>query len=369
MTVNIIGSGISGLSLAAFLSKHGIYCKVIEQRSKVGGNCSSHIDYGIEVHDYGPHVFHTSNANVWKFIQQFAEFNQFKLEVLSYHNNKLYHLPFGLDLVNSFFNKCLKPNNLDNFLKTKRYNISNPSNLEEHALSLVGKELYEAFIKGYTIKQWNTNPKKLPVNIIKRLPFRNTYNNNYFNDMYQGIPIGGYQKMLEKMVDSPLIDIQLNLKFSLDQINKDDWYFYSGQIDKLMDFKYGKLEWRSLDFKFNTLDQDFFQAGPIINYPNIDIQYTRICEYKHFHPENIITDKTIISYEFPQEYTGLNEAYYPVNTPQNIQIYHRYVDELHVRFPKIILCGRLAQYKYFDMDDAIENALKIGEDFLTNYII
>ena len=362
--IHIIGSGFTGLTIANILAKHNINVVIYEQRGKIGGNCSSHEEDGIEVHEYGPHIFHTSDSEVWKFVQQYADFNQFKHEVLSNCNGKVYHLPFGLDLVNSFFNVSLKPNELEDFLSSKRIRISNPQNLEEQALSLVGKEIYEAFIKGYTQKQWNANPKDLPAYIIRRLPFRNTYNNNYYDDLYQGIPIDGYQKMFERMADSPFIDVKLNTSFTMNDINNDDIYFYAGQIDRLMNFKYGMLEWRSLQFDFKTISVPVFQGNSVMNYPDLDVPYTRICEYQFFHPERKLTNKTILSYEYPASYDKYHEAYYPIDTKENVGLYNRYVDEFHKAYPNVILCGRLAQYKYFDMDDAIKNAMDIANAFI-----
>lgn len=371
MKVNIIGAGISGLTIAAKLAQNKIHCKLIESRSKVGGNCSSHFDGEIEVHDYGPHIFHTSNDEVWSFIQQYSKFNSFQLNVLAQHNGKKYHLPFGLDLVNSFFNIDLPPFELENFLAHKRDNsIKHPQNLEEQALKLVGKEIYEAFIKHYTTKQWNADPKTLPAYIIKRLPFRSTYDNNYFNDIYQGIPVDGYQRMFEKMCNSKYIQLKLLQHFKLDDIANDEIYFYTGPIDKLLDFKFGALSWRSLKFEYEKHNVDSYQGCAIVNYVEKDVSYTRIYEYKHFHPETSYAQhKTIICKEYPAEYSDTYEPYYPIETQQNIDLYNKYVKMLKKSYPNIILCGRLAQNKYLDMDDAIANALQTVNLFFTQKLI
>lgn len=364
----VIGAGLYGCTIANLFASIGIHVILIDKRQKIGGNCSSTIDeYSlIEVHDYGPHIFHTSNEKIWNYVNSFSKFNSYQHHVITEHDNHKYFLPFNLSLINQFYDKNLSPLEAVLFLKSKIKQIDNPKNLEEKAISLIGEDIYNAFIKGYTFKQWMTPLTELPASIIDRIPFRFNYDINYYDDLYQGIPIDGYQNMIENMVKNKNITILKNnnefktIKDIERVINDYDLIFYSGQLDKLFDYVYGQLEWRSLNFITKKLDCcSNYQGISIINYPDIKIPYTRINEYKWYHPERKYDkDNTIITFEYPEKYTGKNEPYYPINIEKNNDLFLKYYFEVKSKYPKLIIGGRLGLYKYFDMDDVIDLAIK-----------
>lgn len=363
----VVGSGLWGAifaeRIATELSEKVL---VIDKRSHWGGNCYSEIDSetGIEYHKYGTHVFHTSSQRVWEYVNRFSSFNNYKHKVLITYKNKVYFMPINLSTINSYYGLNLKPYEAQNFIQEeiKKANITNPQSLEEKAISLIGKPLYEAFIKGYTQKQWETEPKNLPSEIITRLPVRTDYNVNYFSDKYEGIPICGYGEMIKKILSHPNIELKLNTNYYdiKEQVPADCKIIFTGMLDELLDYKFGALDWRSLDFEWQTHNVADFQGTSVMNYGNLEIPYTRIHEFKHLHPERKeIFDKaqTIISLEYPKTFQKGDIAYYPINDEKNSKLYTLYKQEVE-KNPNFIIGGRLGAYKYWDMDKAIENSLE-----------
>jgi UDP-galactopyranose mutase len=338
---------------------------VIEKRNHIGGNCYSETDAStqIEYHKYGTHIFHTSNEKVWKYVNQFTTFNAYRHQVLAYYRNKIYQLPINLETINSFFNVNLKPYEVDKFmLERTTFLTHEPGNFEEKAISLLGKELYEAFIKGYTIKQWQIDPSQLPASIFNRLPFRKNYDENYFFDKWQGIPKDGYTAMFERMLSNKNIRLLLNTDFFdiRDQLNKDACLVYSGPIDRFFDYKFGKLSWRTLHFEKEVVDVEDYQGNSVINFPEIDIPYTRIHEPKHLHPErNYTGEKTVIFKEYSLKDDGTN-PFYPILSDDNIKMYDQYKVEAS-QLENVFISGRLGDYKYYDMHETIARALEIFE--------
>lgn len=362
----VVGSGLLGAVIAERISNHlDKPVLVIEKRDHIGGNCYSETEATtqIEYHKYGTHIFHTSNEKVWKYVNQFTTFNDYRHQVLASYLNKIYQLPINLETINSFFNVNLKPYEVDKFMSARTSSTAHePGNFEEKAISLLGKELYEAFIKGYTLKQWQTDPRKLPASIFNRLPFRKNYDENYFFDKWQGIPQDGYTAMFERMLSNKNIKLLLNTDFFeiRDQLKKDACLVYSGPIDRFFDYRYGKLSWRTLRFEQEVIDVEDYQGNSVINFPEIDIPYTRIHEPKHLHPErNYTRDKTIIFKEFSLKDDGSN-PYYPILSDDNIKIYDRYKAEAS-KLENVFISGRLGDYKYYDMHQTIARALEIFE--------
>lgn len=368
MTFFIVGAGFWGITLAERIStiiKEHV-C-IIDKRNHIGGNCFSDFDKdsGIECHRYGSHIFHTSSSEVWKYITKFSEFTNYQHKVFTKYKDKVYSMPINLSTINDFYKKCFRPIEAEKFLQSEisRDYIQNPSNLEEKAISLIGRPLYNAFIKGYTSKQWECNPCDLPASIITRLPFRTSYNANYFNDRWQGVPRDGYNNLFKRMLDNPLITIHLNCDYEKikSQLPSDCTVIYSGMPDLLFEYKYGELEWRSLRFEWETLPIHDFQGTSVMNYADQEVPYTRIHEFKHYHPERTIpftTNKTVICREYAKTYKRGYEAYYPINNEKNNNIYKKYASEAN-KISNLIIGGRLGSYRYWDMDKAIENALNI----------
>ncbi len=365
-SVIIVGCGLFGATIANLITqKHNAFVNIFEQRPHIGGNCYSFIEKvtGINCHKYGAHIFHTSDHEVYKFISKFVELNQYRHQVLSRHQGTLYQMPINLKTINQFFKCNLTPSECEEFLNRKinADRIDNPKNLEEQAISLIGRELYSAFIKGYTAKQWQRDPKELPPYIIKRLPFRTSYNSDYFSDRYQGIPVGGYQKLFDGLLSNKNISISLNTSFNdiKNEIHSDDLVIYTGCPDELFDYRFGMLEWRSLVFKWETKNVRDYQGTAVINEADEEIQYTRTHEFRHFHPEaehKYSQDKTVICREYSKEFKEGDTPYYPVDTVRNREIYSKYL-EYSKKYPNIILGGRLGMYKYMDMDKTIRSAL------------
>lgn len=369
--IYIIGAGLFGSVMAERItSQVKIPVTVIEKRFHTGGNCYSfnESETGINCHKYGAHIFHTSDKEVYEYISQFVELNSYRHQVLTRSNGKIYQMPINLKTVNQFFNLTLSPSECEDFLKKKialSYN-PNPQNLEEQAISLIGDELYNAFIKGYTTKQWQRDPKELPSYIIKRLPFRTNYNSDYFTDRYQGIPIGGYQPLFEGLLANKLISVKLQTSYEdiVKDITKQDWLIYTGAPDELFNYKYGKLEWRSLDFKWEIKNVRDYQGIAVMNEADTDIPYTRTHEFRHFHPEaekDYNQEKTVVCREFSKEYKDGDTPYYPIDTPYNRELYTKYLN-LAKATPNLILGGRLGMYKYMDMDKTIRAALDTFEN-------
>jgi UDP-galactopyranose mutase len=351
----IVGSGLFGSTFAYRAYQKGKKVLVIDKRTHIGGNLYCKEIEGIQVHQYGPHIFHTSNKEVWDFVNSLVPFNHFRYCPLASYKDKLYHLPFNM---NTFYELwgTKTPAEAKAKIEEQRKEIKGePQNLEEQAISLVGREVYEKLIKGYTEKQWGRDCKALPPFIIKRLPVRYCYNNNYYNDCYQGIPIGGYNKLIDKLLEG--IEVRLGINYNEHRQEYEGLakkIVYTGAIDEFFDYKYGALEYRSLRFEEEILDQESYQGNIAVNYTDLDHPYTRIIEHKYF--EFGTQPKTVITKEYPMEWKPDLEPYYPVNDQKNQERYAQYkadADQLeHVKF-----CGRLAEYKYYDMDDIIEKAL------------
>lgn len=351
----IVGSGFFGSICAYELNKMGYKVCVIEKRNHIGGNCYTSNRDGINVHEYGPHIFHTSNEEVWEWINQFVQFNNFINTPVANYKGKIYSLPFNMWTFSKLWN-ITHPDEAEKIIKEQSSEIGNPKNLEEQAIKLVGKDVYYKLIKGYTEKQWKKSAKELPKEIIKRLPVRFTYDNNYFNDKYQGIPIGGYTQIFEKLLDN--IEVKLNIDYLK---NKEYWnslannVIYTGPIDAFFDYSYGELEYKTTKFEHKRIKQKNYQGISIMNYTDIEVPYTRTIEHKHFENSEI-SDITWVTWEYPDEYDKTKEAYYPVNDEKNNKIYYKYL-ELTKNLPNIYFGGRLAEYKYYDMHMVIESAL------------
>ena len=349
----IIGAGLFGSIFAHEMTKKGKKCLIIEKSNHIGGNCYSENLDGINIHKYGPHIFHTNDKNIWRYINQFSEFNNYKHSPKVNFNNKIYSFPINLLTLYQLFG-VNTPIEAKSKLESVKIKNNNPQNLEEWILSQVGVELYETFIRGYTQKQWNKDPKELPSSIIKRLPIRLTFDDNYFFDKYQGIPIGGYTQIFKKLLNG--IEVKLNTNY-FDNKN----YFnsltenivYSGKIDEFFDYQFGELEYRSLRFELEKHVIEYYQGCSIVNYTNYDVPYTRITEHKHF--EDLKSDVTWITKEYPKNYEKGDIPYYPINDDKNNKIYNRY-KELS-KTTNVIFGGRLAEYKYYDMHQIIGSVL------------
>lgn len=358
----IVGSGLFGSIFANEAAKKGHSVKVIEKRNHVAGNIYTQEVEGIQVHKYGAHIFHTSNKQIWDYVNQFADFNRYTNSPVANYKGVLYNLPFNMNTFNKLWGE-ITPLEARQIIEEQRKVLENkrPRNLEEQAISLVGTDIYEKLIKDYTEKQWGRKCTELPAFIIKRLPVRFTYDNNYFNDSYQGIPIGGYTQIIEKLLDNPNISVELNTDFFENKKyyeNEFDKIVYTGMIDQYFDYAYGELEYRSLKFETETLNIDNYQGNAVVNYTDKEHPYTRIIEHKHF--EFGRQKKTVITKEYPSEWKKGDEPYYPVNDDKNNSMYEKY-KELAKTQDKVIFGGRLGMYKYFDMHMVIAEALKSAE--------
>ena len=348
----IVGAGFFGAICARTLQDKGYSVLVIENRNHIGGNCYTENRNGINLHIYGPHIFHTSNKEVWDWINQYVEFNNFVYSPLAIYDDKSYSLPFSMWTFNKLWN-ITTPKEAEDIIKQQSSEIGEPKNLEEQAIKLVGKDVYELLIKGYTAKQWRKDPKDLPKEIIKRLPVRFTYNNNYYFDRYQGIPIGGYTQIFEKLLNG--IETKLNCDFFTDDLPEHDKVIYTGPIDKFFNYKYGHLEYKTVALEHQHLDTNNHQGIAVTNHTKQDVPYTRIIEHKHF--EFGQTDTTWVSHEYPIEYIPeKTEPYYPVNDKENNEMYLKYKEEAD-KLENVYFGGRLAEYKYYDMHQVIESAL------------
>lgn len=353
----IVGSGLYGAICAYELTKQGKKVLVIEKRNHIGGNIYTYNEDGINVHKYGAHIFHTSNKRVWEYIGQFAEFNNYINQPVARYKNEIYNLPFNMNTFTKIWSDVFTPSEAQARIEEekKAYFKAEPQNLEEQAINLIGKTIYEKLVKGYTAKQWGKECHLLPSFIIKRLPVRFTFDNNYFNDRYQGIPIGGYTKIIEKMLAG--IEVRLNTDFKsqpdLKQIAQK--IIYTGPIDEYYDYCFGELEYRSLRFETEKLNTTNYQGNAVINYTEYEVPYTRIIEHRHF--EDTVSDVSIISKEYPQNYKLGLERYYPVNDDKNNSLYTKYA-ALALKETNIHFGGRLGAYKYYDMDKVILAALE-----------
>ena len=358
----IVGSGLYGAIAAYELNKKGYKVLVIEKRNHIAGNIYTKNEEGINVHVYGAHIFHTSNKKVWDYINQFAEFNNYINAPVARYKNELYNLPFNMNTFSKLWNDVFTPEDAKKRIEEEKaaYHIEEPKNLEEQAINLVGPTIYEKLIKGYTAKQWGRPCTELPPFIIKRLPVRFIFDNNYFNDRYQGIPIGGYTQIIEKMLEG--IEVRLNCDFfeHKDELLKEAKnVIYTGPIDQFFEYKYGPLEYRSVRFEVETLDTPNYQGNAVVNYTEYEIPYTRIIEHKHFEFDST-SPKTIISKEYSSTWKVGDEPYYPVNNDKNNELYLKYKEEAD-KLKNVYFGGRLGQYKYYDMDKVVLEALNFIE--------
>lgn len=358
----VVGAGLYGAVFAYEAKKNGKSVLVIDKRDHIAGNIYTEKRSDINVHVYGAHIFHTSNKEVWNYVQRFAEFNRYTNSPVAKYKDELYNMPFNMNTFSRMWN-ITTPAEAKAIIEEQRKEITGePKNLEEQAISLVGRDIYEKLVKCYTEKQWGRDCKDLPPFIIKRLPVRFTYDNNYFNDMYQGIPMGGYTQMVEKMLDG--IEVQLGKDYLADKENFDamaDKVVYTGAIDAYFGYSLGNLEYRSVRFETEELDTDNYQGNAVVNYNDKDHPWTRIIEHKHF--EFGTQPTTIISKEYSAEWKPGDEPYYPVNDEKNGALYAKY-KELADKEDKVIFGGRLGEYKYYDMDKVIAAVLgKVKEEF------
>ena len=358
-----VGSGFFGLTIAERAAEAGYQVLVVERRSHIGGNAYSDFEpeTGIEVHHYGSHLFHTSNQRVWDYVHRFAEFNSYRHHVFTNHRGRIYPMPVSLATMCDFFGRALSPDQARDLVRAQiaEETIDDPANLEDKAISLIGRPLYEAFIRGYTAKQWQTDPRQLPPEIITRLPVRYTFNNRYFNDTWEGLPVEGYTKWLSNMATHPTIDVRLDTDFFdlRSQLPADKPIVYTGPIDEYFGFADGYLTWRTLDFEVEVQDMPDFQGTSVMNYADENIPFTRIHEFQHLHPERKNTsDKTVIMREFSRFAQRSDEPYYPINTSedrQRLQFYRGAAE----RESYVVFGGRLGTYQYLDMHMAIASAL------------
>ena len=359
----IVGAGLFGAVFAYEATKKGKKCLVIDKRDHIAGNIYTKETENINVHQYGAHIFHTSDRKIWDYVNSFADFINYINSPVAVYKDELYNLPFNMNTFSKMWN-IKTPSEAKAIIKKQieELNITEPQNLEEQALSLVGTDVYEKLIKGYTEKQWGRDCKELPAFIIKRLPLRFTYDNNYFNDRYQGIPIGGYTKIVEKMLEGSdvLLDTDY-FEFIKDNEGIADKVLFTGMIDEYYDFCYGHLEYRTVRFETEVLDCDNYQGNAVVNYTDREVPYTRIIEHKHF--EFGKQEKTIISREYSTEWEPGMEPYYPVNNERNNDLFEKY-KALADKEEKVIFGGRLGNYKYYDIDKVIIAALEAVEKYV-----
>ena len=368
----VVGSGFFGLTIARQASDElGLKVLVIEKRAHIGGNAYSEFDpvTGIEIHKYGSHLFHTSNERVWEYVNRFTKFNNYQHKVWAKHQGRMFQMPINLDTINQFFGTKFSSEEAKEFIQGQlsEDEATNASNLEERAIALIGKPLYEAFIKGYTEKQWQTDPKLLPADVINRLPMRFTTEHRYFNDTYEGLPLNGYTAWLENMADHSNIQIRLDTDFFDIRAELDSAVpvVYTGPIDRYFDFEYGTLGWRTLDFQDEVIGIGDYQGTSVVNYSDLDVAFTRIHEYRHLHPErNYQTESTFISREYSRFASATDEPYYPVNTEADRQQLSQY-RELIRQENGVWFGGRLGTYQYLDMHMAIASALTLFDNEIT----
>ncbi|ADK29763.2 UDP-galactopyranose mutase [Corynebacterium pseudotuberculosis] len=378
----VVGSGLFGLTIAErAASQLNKKVLIVERRSHMGGNAYSEAEpeTGIEIHKYGAHLFHTSNKRVWEYVNQFTDFTNYQHRVFAMHNGTAYQFPMGLGLINQFFGKYYSPDEARALIAEQASEIDSAkaANLEEKAISLIGRPLYEAFIRDYTAKQWQTDPKELPAGNITRLPVRYTFDNRYFNDDYEGLPVDGYAAWLERMADSENIEILLDtdwfeVRDEIRAANPDAPVVYTGPLDRYFDFAEGDLGWRTLDFETEVLETGDFQGTPVMNYNDAEFPYTRIHEFRHFHPERAgqyPSDKTVIMKEFSRFAEEGDEPYYPINTPEDREKLEAYrkLAAAEARENKVLFGGRLGTYQYLDMHMAIGAALSMFDNKLVPY--
>lgn len=364
----VVGAGLYGLTVAERMANLGRRVVLIEKRDRIGGNASSSPDpaTGIEVHRYGSHLFHTSNERVWDYVRRFTDFTDYRHRVYTNYRGEVYPMPINLGTINQFFRAAYSPERAREVIREQAAELEGrqPTNLDEKGISLLGRPLYEAFVRGYTAKQWQTDPRNLPASVIARLPVRYTYENRYFSDLYEGLPSQGYAAWFERMVDHPRIEIYLDVDFLAEhgplarsRLVGQVPIVYTGPVDKYFGYEAGELSWRTLDFELELLDVGDFQGTSVMNYADVDVPFTRIHEFRHLHPERAYsTDRTVIAREYSRFATRDDEPYYPVATradTERLGVYRELVrDEPMVHFG-----GRLGTYQYLDMHMAIASAL------------
>ena len=356
----VVGAGLFGATFAYEMSKKGKKVLVIDRRNHIGGNIYCEKINGINVHKYGAHIFHTSDKEIWNYVKEFCEFNNYINCPIANYKGELYNMPFNMNTFTKLWDDVITPDDAKKKIEEqkKELNGREPQNLEEQAISLVGRDIYEKLVKGYTEKQWNRDCKDLPAFIIKRLPVRFTFNNNYFNDRYQGIPIGGYNVIIEKMLEH--CDVKLNVDYLKEKEKYNalaDKILYTGMIDEYFNYQLGNLEYRSLKFENEILENtDNYQGNAVINYTDRETPYTRVIEHKHFEFNEC--HGTIITREYPSDWHIGDEAYYPINDEKNSKLYEEY-KKLASKEKRVIFGGRLGNYQYYDMDKVIKAALEL----------
>ena len=359
----LVGSGLYSGVFAWFAKQKGKKCLVLEKRDHIGGNVYCENTEGIHVHKYGAHIFHTSNKEVWQFVNSLAEFNRYTNSPVANYKGEMYNMPFNMNTFSKMWN-ISTPAEAKKIIEEQKKEITGePKNLEEQAISLVGREIYEKLVKGYTEKQWGRDCTALPAFIIKRLPVRYTYDNNYFKDPYQGIPKGGYTRIVKKLLEGVQVCLNTDFFANREELTAQaDKVLFTGMIDEFYDYCYGELEYRSLKFETEVLDMGNYQGNAVVNYTDYEVPYTRIIEHKHF--EFGTQPKTVITREYPAAWEKGKEPYYPVNDPKNSELFDKY-ERRALEEKNVIFGGRLGMYRYMDMDQVIEEALSLAETELT----
>lgn len=355
----IVGAGLFGSVVAYELGKRGKNVLVVEKKDHIGGTVYTEQRYGINVHNYGAHIFRTDDKEIWDYINQFAEFNNFINTPIARFNGRMFNLPLNMNTFAKLWNVCT-PKEAKRKIEEQRVINDDPKNLEEYVLDKVGKDIYEIFIKGYTEKQWGKKCTELPPDIMKRIPIRFTYNNNYYDKRYQGVPIGGYTNIIAKMLSQATVLTNISaLELNIHDTQK---IIYTGPIDEFFRYEFGALEYRSLSFKHETHDQADTQGVAVVNFTAKEIPYTRCIEHQYF--EGVFGEKTVKTYEIPHDVDREHEGYYPIPTKENMELYNRYKEYAEKEYPNIIFCGRLGEYKYYDMEDTIKNAIALVNDLI-----
>ena len=355
----IVGSGLFGACVANRLKNMGKKVLVIEKRNHVGGNVYTENIEGINVHKYGAHIFHTDYKDVWDYVNSFVEFNRYTNSPIARIGNEIYNMPFNMNTFSKIWSDVITPEDALRHIEEERREMEGKeiTNLEEQAISLVGRTIYEKLVKGYTEKQWNRKCVDLPASIIKRLPVRFIYDNNYFNDAYQGIPIGGYTLLIDRMLDG--VEVKLNTNFfdnKLEYMNMAEKVIYTGPIDEFYNYSLGHLEYRSLKFDTKIFDIDNYQGNAVVNYTGTEVPYTRVIEHKHF--EFNVGPKTVVTFEYPSDMSEGLEPFYPINDEKNNKMAQEYRNLASIE-DKVIFGGRMGEYKYYDMDDVLKKALDL----------
>lgn len=359
----IVGAGLFGAVFAREMTDQGKHCLVIDKRAHIAGNIYTEEVEGIQVHRYGAHIFHTDNKTVWDYVNRFAEFNRYTNSPVANYKGEIYNMPFNMNTFHALWGVRTPKEAQEKIEEQKKAHfVEEPKNLKEQAINLVGTDIYEKLVCGYTEKQWGRKAEELPAFIIKRLPVRYTYDNNYFNDRYQGIPIGGYTAMVKKLLDG--IEVRLNTDFFAEKeaLSKEaDRILYTGMIDEFFDYRLGELEYRSLRFETEVMDMPNYQGNAVVNYTDYETPYTRVIEHKHF--EFGTQEKTVVTREYPASWKRGEESYYPINNERNNALFAEY-EKLAAAEKKVLFGGRLGQYRYYDMDDTVEAALNMVKEHM-----